>query len=187
MTLLQVGDSLGEMTATRPPQSMPAYGPPAGRVSTSIGWKVILAVVGLVAVSALIVGVFALARPMPTAAPPAPAVSTPSYTAAQIASAQQRLCGTYTLAAHAVAADTNGDDKALARIADTNAAVLLDDAANDPALDANVRAAAKALASAYATAVAKGSATVATDAEWRAALADINAKDGVLRKLCDGR
>ena len=60
----------------------------------------------------------------------------PTYTAAETAAAQRQLCDTYTLAARAVQIDTNGTDKALARIALTNAAVMLDNAAANPALDA---------------------------------------------------
>ena len=73
----------------------------------------------------------------------------PTHSAAETAAAQRQLCDTYTLAARAVQVDTNGSDKALARIALTNAAVMLDNAAADPALDATHRDAARALATAY--------------------------------------
>lgn len=70
--------------------------------------------------------------------------SVPTYTAAQTAAAQRQLCDTYKLVAHAVPVDTNGSDKALARITLTNAAAILDNAAADPALDAKHRDAARA-------------------------------------------
>lgn len=63
---------------------------------------------------------------------------------AQTAAAQRQLCDTYKLVAHAVPVDTNGSDKALARITLTNAAAILDNAAADPALDAKHRDAARA-------------------------------------------
>ena len=63
---------------------------------------------------------------------------------------------------------------------------MLDNAAADPALDANHRDAARALATAYRTHTAKGSSGTATDAEFQAALDDVNAKDAVMKKVCGG-
>ncbi len=97
------------------------------------------------AVAALIVALTHSTRA--ASATPRPRVRT--YTAAETAAAQRQLCDTYKLAARAVQVDTNGSDKALARIALTNAAVMLDNAAADPALDAKHRDAARALATAY--------------------------------------
>ena len=91
----------------------------------------------------------------------------PTHSAAETAAAQRQLCDTYTLAARAVQVDTNGSDRALARIALTNAAVMLDKAAADPALDAKHRDAARALATAYLMDTAKSSNDVATDAEFQ--------------------
>ncbi|KAM09965.1 membrane protein [Mycobacterium tuberculosis M2442] len=97
---------------------------------------VVAAIAAVVAVAALIV---ALTNARPAATP-----SVPTYTAAQTAAAQRQLCDTYKLVAHAVPVDTNGSDKALARITLTNAAAILDNAAADPALDAKHRDAARA-------------------------------------------
>ncbi|BBX75599.1 hypothetical protein MSHI_35050 [Mycobacterium shinjukuense] len=79
------------------------------------------AVAAVVAVAALIV---ALTNARPAAAPAT--TSLPTYTAAETAAAQRQLCDTYKLAAHAVEVDTGGNNRALARIADTNGAVMLD-------------------------------------------------------------
>ncbi len=138
----------------------------------------VAAIGAVVAVAALIV---ALTNARPAATP-----SVPTYTAAQTAAAQRQLCDTYKLVAHAVPVDTNGSDKALARITLTNAAAILDNAAADPALDSNDRDAARALAKTYITLTAKGSYGVATDAEWQAALDDGNVKDAAMKKICGG-
>lgn len=82
--------------------------------------------------------------------------------------------------------DTSGNDKALARIADTNGAVMLDMASAAPALDNNHRDAARALATAYGTVTVMGNSSVASDAEYRAALDDVIAKDSVMKKVCSG-
>jgi hypothetical protein len=132
----------------------------------------------VVAVAALIV---ALTNSKHAAMPP-----TPTYTAAQTAEAQRQLCDTYKLEARTVRVDTNGNDEALARIAATNGAVMLYNAASNPALDAKHRDAARALATAYGTVSATGSKGVATDAEWRAVLDDANAKDAAMREVCGG-
>lgn len=95
-------------------------------------------IAAVVAVAALIV---ALTNARPAATPAT--TSVPTYTAAQTAAAQRQLCDTYKLVAHAVPVDTNGSDKALARITLTNAAAILDNAAADPALDAKHRDAAR--------------------------------------------
>lgn len=100
---------------------------------------VVAAIAAVVAVAALIV---ALTNARPAATPAT--TSVPTYTAAQTAAAQRQLCDTYKLVAHAVPVDTNGSDKALARITLTNAAAILDNAAADPALDAKHRDAARA-------------------------------------------
>jgi len=112
-----------------------------------------------------------------------PAQSTrPTFTAAETAAAQRQLCDTYKLAARAVQVDTHGADRAVGRIALTNAAAMVDNAAADPALDASHRDAARNLAAAYRTTTAMGS--IATDAEWQGALDDVNAKDAAMKKVC---
>ncbi|GFG98531.1 hypothetical protein [Mycobacterium timonense] len=102
----------------------------------------------------------------------------------ETATAQQRLCGAYELAARAVQVDTNGSEKAFARIALTNSATLLHNASDDPALDEQHRGAARALATAYLTDAAKSSEGVATDSEFQAAVADVNAKDAAMKQVC---
>jgi hypothetical protein len=111
---------------------------------------------------------------------------TPTPSATDIGVAQQRLCDTYKLAARAVQVDTNGNDKAFARIALTNSAVMLYDASNDPALDEQHRSAARALARAYLVDTAKSSEGTATEAEFRDAVPDVNAKDAEMKKVCGG-
>ena len=63
---------------------------------------------------------------------------------------------------------------------------MLDNAAANPALDADDRDAARALATAYLTETAKSSSDAFTDAEFRAALDDVVAKDAVMKKVCGG-
>ncbi|BBY03532.1 hypothetical protein MSEO_40310 [Mycobacterium seoulense] len=92
----------------------------------------------------------------------------------------------YQLAAKAVQVDTAGTDKALARIATTNGALMLDMAASNPALDANHRDAARALEAAYLTVTAKSSYGVATEADFQSALDDVIAKDAAMKKVCSG-
>ncbi|KZS80740.1 hypothetical protein B4U45_14070 [Mycobacterium persicum] len=142
-------------------------------------WPTIaLAVIAtVVAVAALIV---ALTASKPSAA------SVPTYTAAETTAAQRQLCSTYELVAQAARVDTAGSDKALARIATTNGALMLYIAAANPALDASYRDAARALATAEGTLTAKGSYGVATDAEYQAALDDAIAKDAAMKKVCGG-
>jgi hypothetical protein len=138
------------------------------------------AIATAVAVAALIV---ALTRPSSAASAEA---KPPTYTAAETAAAQQQLCDIYKLAARAVQVDTNGTDQALARASLTNSAVLLSNAAADPALDSDHRNAAKALASAYLIDSAKSSSVVATEPDFRAAVDDVNAKDAAMKKVCGG-
>lgn len=118
-----------------------------------------------------------------------PLVSTtaPTYTAADTAAAHRQLCDTYKLVARAVEVDTGGNDRALARIADTNGAILLDMAATNGAINLNHREAAHALAMAYATVTAMGNSAVASDAEYRAAVDDVIVKNAAMKMVCSGR
>jgi len=172
----------GEGSTSRRPagQWTPAY--PTQPTSRSRIWPAIAlaAIAAVVAVAALVVAL----TYSPTAPPPT--TTAPTYTAAETAAAQKQLCDTYKLVARAVGVDTNGGDKALARIALTNAAAMLDNAAANPALDANHRDAARALASAYLTDTAKSSSNAFTEPEFRAALDDVIAKDAVMKKVCGG-
>lgn len=136
----------------------------------------------LVAVTALIV----VALVKPTASTSSATSTAPSYSGAEVAAAQRQLCDTYKLAAQAAQVDTAGSDKALARIATTNGALLLEMAAANPALDPAHRDAARALATAYGTLTAKGSYGVATDTEYQASLDDATAKDAAMKKVCGG-
>ena len=141
-----VGDlpsDFGEASTNRPPaeQWTPTQAAPTPpRASTWLA--VALAAIALVvAVAALVV---ALTKSTHAASPGT--TITPTYTAADTSAAQRQLCDAYKLAARAVQLDTNGNNPALARIADTNGAVMLDMAAANPALDAVHRDAARALA-----------------------------------------
>lgn len=124
--------------------------------------------------------VVALTRPTPEPV----AVKAPTYTAAEIAGAQQQLCDTYKMAAQAAQVDTAGTDRALARISTSNGALLLEMAAGNPAVNIEYRDAARALAMAYGTLTAKGTYGVATVAEYQAALDYALAKDAVMKKIC---
>lgn len=139
-------------------------------------------VLGVIAIALAAVALFT--RSAAPAAQPAPV--TPTYSASDTSAAQQRMCDAYRLAASEIQADTTtGADKAIARIATTNAAVLLDAAANNPALDPKLRDAAWALSAAYAKVTASGSGAVATDQQYQAALTDSATKANELRDLCN--
>ena len=174
---------LGEGSTVPPPtgQWTPAYPTQPGPRSRTWPSLAVAAIATVVAVAALVVALINSTR----AAPP-PTTTPPTYTAAETAAAQRQLCDTYKVEARTVRVDTNGNDEALARIAATNGAVMLYNAAGNPALDAKHRDAARALATAYGTVSAMGSKGVATDAEWRAALDDANAKDAAMREVCGG-
>ncbi|OBG76326.1 hypothetical protein A9X05_24515 [Mycobacterium sp. E3298] len=156
----------------------------AQSASRSFPWQAIaLALTAAIAVGALII---ALTRPTVTGTSPSTTTTAPTADPTAIAAAQQQLCDVYKLAAQVAQVDTAGTDKALARIATTNGALLLEMAAADPVLDANHRDAAHALAMAYGALTAKGSAGVATDAEYQAALTDAISKDAAMKKVCGG-
>jgi hypothetical protein len=182
-----VGDlpsDFGESSTNRPPPSgqwtQAQSTQPSPRART---WPAVaLAAIALVvAVAALIV---AITKPTPPA--PQPRTTVPAYPPAEMASARRQLCDTYNVVARAVGVDTNGGDKALARIALTNAAVMLGNTAANPALDFNSRDAAHALATAYLIETAKSSSDAFTDSEFRAALDDVAAKDAAMKKVCGG-
>ena len=140
----------------------------------------VLAVVAVVLAAAALI--LDLAHATHSAAPTTAATHT--YTPAETAAAQRQLCDTYKLAARAVEVDTGGNDRALARIATTNGAVMLDNAAANLALDPTHRDAARALAAAYGTLTAMSTNIVASDAQYQAALDDITAKDSVMKSVC---
>jgi hypothetical protein len=180
-----VGDlpsDFGEGSATRPPagQWPPTQAIPTPARSRTWPALALAAIALVVAVAALIV---ALTNSRPAASP---ATTVPTYTAAETAAAQRQLCDAYKLVARAVQIDTNGNNPALARIADTNGAVMLDMAAANPALDTAHRDAARALATAYTMVTVKGNTVVASDAEFRAAIDDVVAKDAAMKQVCGG-
>lgn len=164
-----------------PTQWAPVFPTQPQRRSRTWPPMVLAGVATVVAIAALVVG---LTRP--TATKPPPTATAQSYSAAQISAAQQQLCETYKTEARTVRADTSGNDEALARIAATNGAVMLYNAAADPALEAKYRDAARALATAYGNVSAMGSKGVTTDSEWRAVLDEANAKDASMKQLCNG-
>ncbi|OBI07891.1 hypothetical protein A5679_10025 [Mycobacterium scrofulaceum] len=143
---------------------------------------VALAFASAVAIAALIL---ALTRST-TANTTMTSTTAPARRPGEVASAQQHLCETYKLVARAVQVDTNGTDKALARIAATNAALMLENAADDSALDARQSDVARALATAYLMATAKATSGVVSDSEWQAALDDVIAKDAAMKQVCGG-
>ncbi len=171
----------GAGSTNQPPPGQWTQGPVSPTPRRSRTWPpiVLAAIALLVAVAALVV-----ALTNSTNAAPPPSTTSPTRTAGETAAAQRQLCDTYALASRAVQVETNGSDKALARIALTNAAAMLDNAAADPALDVTHRDGARALANAYRTtnALASGG----TDAQWQASLDDTNAKDAVMKKVCGG-
>lgn len=172
----------GQRPAAQPPAANWApnsFGQPASR---SRPWlAVAVALTAAIAIAALIM---ASTR---STSPSAPTTTTaPTHSQAEIAGAKQQLCDMYQLAAKAVQVDTAGTDKALARIATTNGALMLDVAASNPALDANYREPARALEAAYLTVTAKSSYGVASEADFQSALDNVIAKDAAMKKVCSG-
>lgn len=189
------------MPATEDPPSHPGAGQhpgppvgqwapqhPASQASRSRMWPAIALGAMVLALVATVVAAIALvvATSRPSGSSPVPTTAAPTYSAAEVSAAQRQLCDTYTLGARAVQVDTNGHDIALGRIALTNAAAMLDDAATNPALGTTYRESSHALAESYRTGAAMGNRDIATDAQFQAALDDINAKDAAMKKMCGG-
>jgi hypothetical protein len=145
-----------------------------------------LTLVGLVAVSALVVGIIALTRPTSSGADKAATTTspTPTFTPDQIVAAKKNLCTIYQLASKSVNQDTNGGDIALARISLTNGGAMLDKAAETPALGQNERDAARNLAAAYQSAVAISSVFDKTSSVFQQSIDDINRLDGSMAAIC---
>lgn len=173
---------LGDESTSRHPRSGQAShansAPPAPSSSSRMWPAIVLSAV------ASILAIAALAVSLTRSPSPAAATAAHSFSGAETATAQRQLCDTYKLAARAVEVDTGGSDRALARVATTNGAVMLDNAVANPALNAKYREAARALAGAYGTLTAMSSNAVATDAQYQAALDDITAKDAVMKSMC---
>lgn len=164
-----------QVTATIQTVSTPPWPAPPARTRT---WPAY--VLGIIAVVLAAVTLFT--RPAAPASPPASA----PHSASDISAAERRMCDAYRLAASEVAADTrNGAEMVIARLATTNAAVLLDVAASDPALDPKLSDAGRALSAAYAKVTASSSGGVATDQQYQEAIADSAAKAATLRDMCN--
>jgi hypothetical protein len=111
--------------------------------------------------------------------------SSPTYTAAQKAEAKTKLCDQYKLASHALHIESNTpDNTALARVAMSNGALMLETSAANPALDPRYRDAAKALAAAYQKTAAIGTTGMATREEYLASVDDVNVKDAAMKEFC---
>jgi hypothetical protein len=107
------------------------------------------------------------------------------YSADQTVAAHQKLCDSYKLAARAVQIETNGNSPERAGVATVNGAVLLGQALNAaPALTSGDRTTAVALAEAYSNAAA--AASLGDSAAWQSTIADVNAKDAAMKKVCGG-
>lgn len=154
------------------------------RAHRNFPWvTVVITLTAMAAIAALVVAlVVALSRSTTTQAHATS--GKPRFSAGETTAAQQQLCDTYKLVAEAAQVDTQGTDKALARISTTNGALMLFMAADNPALDAAHRDAAHALAKAYGSLTAKGSYGVVTEAGYQAALDEAITQDAVLKKLC---
>ncbi len=169
-------------TSPSPQQPVPNHPPqPAPRPRT---WPLI--VLAITATTGVVLGATALTRPTNNGfTATSPTTETPSYTAAQAATAHQKLCDTYKLATRAVQIDTHGEDKALAAATMANSALMLEQAANaGPTLGTEERSAALALAQALTRTNSVGSFTHADDPEWQAAVRDVDARNTQMKALC---
>ncbi|MEB3033075.1 hypothetical protein [[Mycobacterium] nativiensis] len=157
---------------TPPPWPAPPAAQPHRRSPVALAGLAIL-----LSIASTILAIVALTRS---------ATSTPTYTAAETSAAKTRLCDQYKLASQVVHMETTGPDGnvALARIANTNGALMLESAASDPAVDAKLRDAARALAASYQTVTAMGTKGQSDNQLFWAAVDDSNAKNRELQGLC---
>lgn len=158
MTLLLEADTLAKVTATHHQIPMPAM-PPPGPYRTarrSPSSAIALVVVGLIATAALIVGIVGLTRgnSAPAIAPPS-APEAPTYSAAESATARQKVCTVFEQTSQAVNTATSAPAgpepvaiSSNARAAVVSAALALTRAIG-PATPADVAEKANALADAY--------------------------------------
>jgi hypothetical protein len=162
-----------------PPPAEPRRPASSGRIAIA------LVLIGLIAVAALVVGSIALTRPASSSANKAStAPATPTFTPDQVASAKKDFCSAYQLAAHSVKADTNSADTAIARISLTNAAGILDAAANNPALNNADRDSARKLAAAYRTIDAVSSVFDKTSSVFEQSVDEANQADAAMAAVC---
>lgn len=148
-----------------PPGSVP---PSAARSR----WALILLAVLLILNTALCVA--ALKRPA------GPTV----HSSAEHAAARGQLCDRYRLAEYAAGVESKSGNIALARIAATNGAFMLNQAAAEPALESRYRDAALALATALEDMTAVGSYKTSDDPDGQRAVASANAKNKAMKELC---
>ena len=192
MTLLQVRDSLDQVTTTTRPPTSPQWaapygsGPPARRGRTP---TIALGVVGLLALAALILGIIGLTRQTSTTSasststmPAAPAA--PAFTAGETAAAHKQFCAVVDLAVRAVKSETNGPDRALARIALTNSAAMIESASSNPALSADDRDAARSVAEAYWATVATSSVAASDTPQFQASVDQANQAASRIVAVC---
>ncbi|RAV12077.1 hypothetical protein DQP57_10365 [Mycobacterium colombiense] len=168
-----------------PGQWAPVY--PAPQAPRSRLWPAIALGAIVLALVSTVVAVVALvvATTLSSSSSSALTTAAPTYSAADVTAAHQKLCDAYKLAARSVDIDTNTDNRALAGAVSVNAAVLLEQAVNAaPALAPGDRAAALTLAAAYTKATAMGSALQRDDPAFSAEVDDVNAKDSVMKRVC---
>lgn len=122
----------------------------------------------------MVLAIMALTRPL----------ASPTYSAAQRLAAKTDLCGKFKPAMDAVHIETNGPDAGFGRIALVNGALILDDASSNPALDPNLRDAAKAVVLAYENLVVESSLNSVGKSPFDTAVDAVNAKEHVLKDLC---
>jgi len=142
------------------------------------------AIAFLVGTAGLIV---ALTRPTSSPSAISPTTSTlPKYSVEEVSAAHTKLCSAYGLAARAVQIATNGDNPALSGIATVNGALILEHTVSTtPAIAAGDRDAALALAEAYSNAQATATTVQQRDDPlWQSTIADVNSKDGAMKKVC---
>ncbi|WP_207567992.1 hypothetical protein [Mycolicibacter engbaekii] len=153
----------------------PAWPEPSPARSHSRSPLVVQAFTLIISLAALTLGIVAVNRPN----------SSPTYTEAQRAAAQSMLCERYRLAAESVKIETQTpDNAALARIALTNGAIMLETASADPALDASVREAVRELAVGYQDLTAMGTAGIVNESQFEDRMDAVNDKNRVLKELC---
>ena len=135
-----------------PPVEQWGPGYPSPQLKRSRMWPAIalgsLALASIATVVAVVALVVATSRS--SVSSPTSTSTAPTYSAADVAAAHQKLCDAYKLAARSVAIETNGNSPERAGIAEVNGALLLEDAVNSaPGITPSDRAAALALAGTY--------------------------------------
>lgn len=176
------------MTIPHPPPAAQWIPPTdATRRASNSRVAIALAVLGiLIATAALVIGIIDLTRPTSSGASKVSAtpVAPPSFTPEQIAAAKKELCTVFQVASRSVQQDTNGTDIAVARISTTNAAGMLDAAADNPALGQSEGDAARNLAAAYRNVVALASIFDKGSPVIQSALDDANRADAAMAATC---